>query len=73
LFTDAEIYDLQEAIKEFRVMRSLGVDFILVCPETSYNLKEANKMVKVAGGQLLTIKDWNEFPKLISEIIKSRF
>jgi len=73
LFTDAEIFDLQDAIKEFRVMRSLGVDFILVCPETSYNLKEANKMVKVAGGQLLSIKDWNEFPKLISEIIKARF
>jgi len=73
LFTDAEIFDLQEALQEFRVMRALGVDFILVCPETSYNLKEANKMVKVAGGQLLTIKDWDEFPKLISEIIKSRF
>jgi Mg-chelatase subunit ChlD len=73
LFTDAEIFDLQDAMQEFRVMRSLGVDFILVCPETSYNLKEANKMVKVAGGQLLTIKDWSEFPKLISEIIKSRF
>ena len=73
LFTDAEIFDLQDAIQEFRIMRSLGVDFILVCPETSYNLKEANKMVKIVGGQLLTIKDWNEFPKLISEIIKSRF
>jgi len=73
LFTDAEVFDIQEAMNEFRVMRSLGVDFILVCPESSYNLKEAKKMVKVAGGQLLTIKDWNEFPKLISEIIKSRF
>jgi hypothetical protein len=30
-------------------------------------------MVKVAGGQLLTIKNWDEFPQLISEIIKSRF
>jgi Mg-chelatase subunit ChlD len=73
LFTDAEIFDLKEAITELRKMRSLGVDFILVCPETSFNLKEAKKMIKVAGGQLLTIKDWNQFPKLISEIIKSRF
>jgi len=73
LFTDAEIFDLKESIIELRKMRSLGVDFILVCPETSFNLKEAKKMVKVAGGQLLSIKDWNEFPKLISEIIKSRF
>ncbi len=73
LFTDAEIFDLRESMQELRVMRSLGVDFILICPETSYNLKEAEKMVKTAGGQLITIKDWNEFPKLISEIIKSRF
>lgn len=73
LFTDAEIFDLKDSIPEFRKMRSLGVDFILVCPETSFNVKEAKKIVKVAGGQLLTIKDWNEFPKLISEIIKSRF
>ncbi|GAG91227.1 unnamed protein product, partial [marine sediment metagenome] len=36
-------------------------------------LKEAKKMVKIAGGQLITIKDYNEFPRLISEIINSRF
>ena len=73
LFTDAEVSDIKEAMEEFRKMRSLNVDFILVCPENSYNLKEAKKMVKAAGGQLLTIKSWNEFPKLISDIIKSRF
>jgi len=73
LFTDAEIFDIQQSMQELRIMRSLGVDFILVCPETSYNLKEAEKMAKIAGGQILTIKDWNEFPKLISDIIKSRF
>jgi Mg-chelatase subunit ChlD len=73
LFTDAEIFDIRESMHELRVMRSLGVDFILICPETSYNLKEAEKIVKIAGGQLLSIKDWKEFPKLISDIIKSRF
>jgi Mg-chelatase subunit ChlD len=73
LFTDAEIFDIRESMPELRVMRSLGVDFILICPESSYNLKDAEKMVKAAGGQLLTIKDWKEFPKLISDIIKSRF
>lgn len=73
LFTDAEIYDIQKAAEELRIFRSLGVDFILVCPETQYNLEEAKKIVKIAGGQLLTIKDWNEFPQLISDIIKSKF
>ena len=46
LFTDAEIFDLKEVLQEFRKMRSLGVDFILICPEASYNLNEAKKMVK---------------------------
>jgi len=73
LFTDGEIFDLKDAIEELRIMRSMGVDFILVCPETQYNIKEAEKMTKIAGGQLLTLSDWNEFPKLIADIIKSKF
>ena len=73
LFTDAELFDLREAIEELRILRSMGVDFVLVCPETSFNLNEAKRMVKIAGGQLLTIDNWEEFPKLISEIIRSKF
>ena len=73
LFTDAEIFDLQQSLNELRIFRSMGIDFILVVPETSFNLKDAKKIVKIAGGQLLTLKDWNEFPQLISDIIKSKF
>jgi uncharacterized protein with von Willebrand factor type A (vWA) domain len=73
LFTDAEVHDLERAMEELRIFRSMGVDFILVCPETSFNMEEAKKMVKIAGGELLSISDWNEFPNLISEIIRSRF
>jgi hypothetical protein len=51
----------------------MGVDFILVVPETSFNKDDAKKIVKIAGGQLLTLKDWKEFPTLISDIIKSKF
>lgn len=73
LFTDAEIYDLKQAMEELRIFRSMGIDFVLVVPETSFNIEDAKKIVKIAGGQLLTIKDWNEFPELISDIINSRF
>ncbi len=73
LFTDAEIYDIKDAFEELRILRSMNVHFVLVCPENSFNFEEANKIVKIAGGQLLTIKNWEEFPKLISDIIKSKF
>lgn len=73
LFTDAEIYDLKQAVEELRILRSMGVDFILVVPEQNFNIKDAQKIAKIAGGQLLTIKNWEDFPNLISDIIKSRF
>ncbi|MHA1660581.1 MAG: VWA domain-containing protein [Promethearchaeota archaeon] len=73
LFTDAELYDLNEAIEQLRIFRSMGVHFILVCPGQSYNLKEATKMVKIAGGQLMTVDNWEEFPSMISDIINSMF
>lgn len=73
LFTDAEIFDLKETVEDLRILRSMGVDFILVCPENQFNLKEAEKMVKIAGGQLLTLSDYNQFPNLISDVIKSKF
>ncbi len=73
MFTDAETYDLQQAVEELRIFRSMGVDFILVVPEQNFNMKDAQKMVKIAGGQLLTLKNWEEFPDLISDILKSRF
>jgi Mg-chelatase subunit ChlD len=73
LFTDAEVYDLERAMNELRIFRSMGIDFVLVSPERSFNLEEAKKMVKIAGGQLLKIKKWDEFPQLISEVLKSRF
>ncbi|MBD3193756.1 MAG: VWA domain-containing protein [Candidatus Lokiarchaeota archaeon] len=73
IFTDAEVYDIEDSLEELRIFRSMGIDFIIVCPESSFNLEEAERMVKITGGQLLKIKDFEEFPTLISEIIKSRF
>lgn len=72
LFTDSEIFDLVDATKILRAFKSLQVDFILVCPEKQFNIKESEKIVKTAGGQLLTVKDWDRFPELITKIISSR-
>ena len=46
---------------------------LVIMPFPSFNLKEAKRMVKVAGGQLLSIKNWEDFPKVFSDIINSRF
>lgn len=73
MFSDAEIYDIPNAAKILRVFKSLGVDFILVCPEKQYNMRESEKILKLAGGQLITVKNWENFPKLITNIINTRF
>ena len=73
MFTDADIFDIPEAAEILRAFKSLNVDFILVCPEKQYNIKESEKIVKLAGGQLLKVKNWEKFPELISNIINNRF
>lgn len=73
MFTDADIYDIPDAAETLRAFKSLGVDFILVCPENQYNIKESEKIIKLAGGQLLKVKKWEKFPELISSIINNRF
>ena len=73
MFTDADIYDIPNAAETLRAFKSLGVDFILVCPEQQFNIKESEKIVKLAGGQLLTVKNWESFPELITNIINTRY
>jgi len=71
LFTDSDIFDLPDAAEILRAFKSLQVDFILVCPE-KHNIKESEKIIKLAGGQLLKVEDWEKFPELITNIINSR-
>jgi len=71
LFTDAAIYDFNESIEEIKKLKSIGVKFILVVPYENYDVKFAKKISKIANGQLLTVKNWENFPKLISDIITS--
>ncbi|TFF87417.1 MAG: VWA domain-containing protein [Promethearchaeota archaeon] len=72
LFTDSDIFDLPDAAEILRAFKSLQVDFILVCP-AKHNIEESEKIVKLAGGQLLKVEDWEKFPELITNIINSRF
>jgi Mg-chelatase subunit ChlD len=69
LFTDAAIYDFHEAADELKKMKSLNIKFILVVPYENYDAKFAKKLAKISGGQLLTVRNWEEFPKLIADII----
>lgn len=69
LFTDAAIYDFHESVEELKKLKSLNVKFIIVVPYENYDVKLAKKLSKIAGGQLLTVKNWEEFPKLIADIV----
>ncbi len=73
LLTDAEIYDIPNASETLRAFKSLGTEFILVCPEKEYNKKQSEKMIKLAGGQIITVDSWESFPEKFVSIINSRF
>ncbi|MFX1390901.1 MAG: hypothetical protein ACFE9Z_12625 [Promethearchaeota archaeon] len=72
LFTDADVFDFQNSLMELKKMSEKDVKFVMVVPKFNFSPVMANKMVKEANGVLLTLNQWRDFPKLISEIITNQ-
>jgi len=72
LFTDADVFDFNNSIKELKKMSEKDIKFVMVVPKFNFSPVMAKKMVKEANGVLLTLNQWRDFPKLISEIITDR-
>ncbi|MFX1289268.1 MAG: VWA domain-containing protein, partial [Promethearchaeota archaeon] len=72
LFTDADVFDFNNSLGELKIMREKDVKFVMVVPKFGFSPVMANKMVKEADGVLLTLNQWRDFPKLISEIISNQ-
>lgn len=72
LFTDADVFDFQNSLRELKIMKEKDVRFVMVVPKFGFSPVMAQKMVKEANGVLLTLNQWRDFPKLISEIITNQ-
>ena len=72
LFTDADVFDFKNSIRELKKMKEKDIKFVMVVPKFGFSPVMANKMVKEADGVLLTLNQWRDFPKLISEIITNQ-
>ncbi|MHA1931057.1 MAG: vWA domain-containing protein [Promethearchaeota archaeon] len=72
LFTDADVYDYNSSLKELKKLSEKDVKFVMVVPKFNYSPVMAKKMVNEANGVLLTLNQWRDFPKLISDIITNR-
>ncbi|MHA1797099.1 MAG: VWA domain-containing protein, partial [Candidatus Helarchaeota archaeon] len=72
LMTDAEIFDLEDCQEYLQRLQEFNVRFLIVVPKMNYHGSLAKKMVDITSGQLLTFRNWREFPKKISEILSER-
>lgn len=72
LFTDADVFDFKNSLSELKKMSEKNVKFVMVVPKFNFSPVMAKKMVEEANGVLLTLNQWREFPKLISEIITNQ-
>ncbi|MFX0009713.1 MAG: VWA domain-containing protein [Candidatus Hermodarchaeota archaeon] len=72
LFTDADVFDFNNSMMELKKMKDKDIKFVMVVPKFNFSPVMANKMVKEANGVLLTLNQWRDFPKLISEIISNQ-
>ena len=72
LFTDADVFDFGDSLRELEKMKENDVRFVMVVPKFGFSPVMANRMVKKANGVLLTLNQWRDFPKLISDIISNQ-
>ncbi len=72
LFTDADVFDFNNSIRELKIMKEKDIKFVMVVPKFGFSPVMAKKMVKEANGVLLTLNQWRDFPKLISDIISNQ-
>ena len=72
LFTDADVFDFKNSLRELKIMREKDVRFVMVVPKFGFSPVMAKKMLSEANGVLLTLNQWRDFPKLISEIITNQ-
>ena len=72
LFTDADVFDFKNSLRELKLMKEKDIRFVMVVPKFGFSPVMANKMVKEADGVLLTLNQWRDFPKLISDIITNQ-
>ncbi|TFG21362.1 MAG: VWA domain-containing protein [Promethearchaeota archaeon] len=72
LFTDADVFDFYESKRELEKMKDGDIRFVMVVPQFHYSPVMAKNMVTEANGVLLTLDQWRNFPKLISDIISNQ-
>ncbi len=72
LFTDADVFDFSNSMEELEKLKEKDVRFVMVVPKFGYSPVMAKKMVDAADGVLLTLNQWRDFPKLISQIITNQ-
>jgi len=72
LFTDADVFDFNNSLRELKKMSEKDVRFVMVVPKFGFSPVMAKKMVEEANGVLLALNQWRDFPKLISEIITNQ-
>jgi len=72
LFTDADVFDFSDSMKELEKLKEKDVRFVMVVPKFGYSPVMARKMVDIVDGVLLTLDQWRDFPKLISQIITNQ-
>jgi len=70
IFSDGEIFDLEESLPSLRALRALGVRQVLVVPAFEYSPSGARELAKQGKAHLVTIKSWRDFPGVMGQIVR---
>ncbi len=70
IFSDGEIFDLEESLPHLRALRALSVKQVLVVPAFEYSISGARELAKQGKAHLVTIKSWRDFPGVMGQVVR---
>ncbi|MCS6858875.1 MAG: VWA domain-containing protein [Abditibacteriales bacterium] len=70
IFTDGEIFDLEESLPHLRALRALRVSQVLVVPAFEYSLSGARELAKQGKAHLVTLQSWRDFPGVMGQVVR---
>ncbi|HID27902.1 MAG TPA: VWA domain-containing protein [Methanosarcinales archaeon] len=69
IFSDGELFDVDDAIEHLHTLRAMRVNTTIVVPKIMYSKEYVKELVKASKGYLVKVDKWRNFPDLISKIV----
>ena len=69
MVSDAGLGDFNRCQPHLEKIAEMGATSTLILPHTGFGIGNIQSILNAAQAELITVKDWKDFPEIVSEIL----